>query len=189
MKPIFVIEHLEPQVWKWCAYEYEHISQTVGKENLWFTNVRRDGAALFKYGKVFRQSVRELNLQNICVLDPQAEKTLSPDETNKFDFFIFGGILGDYPPKKRTKKELTRFLPDAEKRNIGKRQLATDNAVYVVHEIVGGKKFEDLKFKQGATIRINEIESTDLPFRYALVDGKPFISEKVVNYLKRKKGF
>jgi ribosome biogenesis SPOUT family RNA methylase Rps3 len=189
MKPIFIIEHLEPRVWKWCTYEYEHISKIVGKKNLWFTNIKRKNKSLEKFGKVFKQSVKEMNLKNVCVLDPEADKTLSPAEANNFDYVVFGGILGDYPPRKRTKKELTKFLPNAEKRNIGKRQLATDNAVYVVHEIIKGKYFSDLKFKQGVTIKINKIESTDLPFRYALVDGKPLISEKVVNYLKRKRDF
>ena len=37
---IYIIEHLEPKLWEWCILEYEHISQTVGKDNLWFTNIR-----------------------------------------------------------------------------------------------------------------------------------------------------
>ena len=122
MKPIFIIEHLEPRIWKWCLYEYEHISQIVGKENLWITNVRRGSSRLGKFGKVFRESVKEMKLEGVCVLDPEARESLTSEDSGKFRYFVFGGILGDYPPRKRTKKELTKFLPDAGVRNIGKKQ-------------------------------------------------------------------
>ncbi|MBI2451489.1 hypothetical protein HYV50_00250 [Candidatus Pacearchaeota archaeon] len=184
-KPIFVIEHLEQKIWKWCFFEYKNISKIVGKENVWFTNLKRGTGILRKYGKVIRKSVREFDLEKVCVLDPEAKKTLTPKEANKFDYFVFGGILGDYPSRKRTKKELTKFIKNARARSIGKEQLATDNAVYVVNEIVKGKKIGDLKFKNGVEIRINKIESTILPYKYALVKGKPLVSRDLVRYFKK----
>src|SRR3989338_2411493 len=187
MGAIYIIEHLERRVWKWCIYEYEHISQTIGKKNLWFTNVKRGSKVLSKYGSVFRGSVRDMKLDKACVLDSDGKKTLSPKEARGFRYFIFGGILGDHPPRKRTRKELTKFISNAIVRDIGKRQMATDNAVYVVHEIEGGTLLKKMKFKQGVRIRINKIESTDLPYRYALVNGEPFMSNRVVTYLKRKR--
>lgn len=30
----------------------------------------------------------------VCLLDPQAEKTLAPEDGDVFDWFVFGGILG-----------------------------------------------------------------------------------------------
>ena len=38
----FIIEHLEPEedISKWCFFEYEHISEIVGEDNLIFTNVK-----------------------------------------------------------------------------------------------------------------------------------------------------
>jgi len=187
----FIIEHLEPKLWPWCLIEYEHISETVGKENLWFTNIKNksDEKKLRKLGKVSRESIKEMNLQNICVLDPEAKETLSPKSAADFDYFIFGGILGDYPPKKRTKDELTRFIKNAKAFDIGKEQMSTDNAVFVVKQIIDGKKFEDLRFKDGIDIEINDVESVELPFRYTLINGKPFMSPKIVEYLKKKKGF
>jgi len=189
MEKIFIIEHLEPRVWKWCIREYKSISDIVGKKNLWFTNIKRGSKILEKYGKVFKKSVKEMNLKNMCVLDPAAKKTLSPKNSKEFEYFIFGGILGDYPPKKRTKKELTKFLPNAKEMNIGKKQFPTDNAVYVVKEISNGKNLSDLKFKNKIEIRKNNIESVILPFNYVLIDGKPLIRKEIVNYLKRKRGF
>ncbi len=188
MKRIFIIEHLEEKVWKWCLFEYEHISKIVGKNNLWFTNIKSsDAKKLSKFGQVFKQSVKSMALQKTCVLDPEAPKPLLKSD-GKFQFFIFGGILGDYPARKRTKEELSSFMPESEKRNLGKEQMATDNAVYVTKQILGGKS-SSLKFQEGVTIKINKIESTDLPFKYVQVNGKPLISKKVINYLKNKKGF
>ena len=188
---IFIIEHLEPRVWKWCLFEYKHISKIVGKNRLWFTNIKRKNKNLEKLGRVFNKSARSLglDLKKVCVLDPEAQEILTPEDSRKFDYFVFGGILGDYPPRKRTKKELTQFLPGVEAKNIGKKQMATDNAVYVVNEICKGKKFEDLKFKNKFVLKINEIESTELPYNYVIVNGKQLVSNDVINYLKRKKGF
>jgi ribosome biogenesis SPOUT family RNA methylase Rps3 len=185
----YIIEHLEPQVWRWCLIEYEHISNIVGKENLWITNVKRKNAKLEQFAKIFKQSVKDLSLSNACVLDPEASSLLTPQDS-KFEYFIFGGILGDHPPKKRTKKELTKFIPQFEKRHIGKKQFPTDNAVYVVKKILEGKKFEELEFKDFHEIHFDEFRSVELPFRYVLKeDGKPLISEKIVKYLKNKKKF
>lgn len=190
MESIFIIEHLEPELFPWCIYEYEHISKIVGSNNLFFTNIKKsDASKLSKFGSVFDKSVKDLKLEKVCVLDPESNTTLSASDKSKFQYFVFGGILGDYPPKKRTKAELTKFLPQAETRNIGKAQMATDNAVFVTKEILNGKSFSDLKFQDNLTIQINKIESTDLPYRYVLKNGKPLISEKVVKYLKNKKEF
>jgi ribosome biogenesis SPOUT family RNA methylase Rps3 len=190
-KKIFIIEHLEPKLWQWCLIEYEHMSETVGKENLWFTNIKNnaDERKLNKFGKVFKESVTSMNLPNVCVLDPEIEETLSPEKAKDIEYFVFGGILGDYPPKKRTKEELTKFIKNKKVFNIGKEQMSTDNAVYVVSQIIKGKNFEDLKFKEGVSIEINDVESVELPFRYTLINGEPFMSKKIVEYLKKKKGF
>ena len=170
--------------------EYEHISEIVGKKNLWFTNIgEKDKQKLEDYGKVFSKSVKEMNLKNICVLDPIASETLSSEEAKSFDYFVFGGILGDNPPKQRTYPELTHSLQGAIVRNIGKEQMSTDNAVFVVNEIVKGRNLRDIKFQDNIEIRINDFESVDLPFRYAIVNGRPFMSKKIITYLKSKKDF
>ena len=188
-KPVFIIEHLEKGISKWSLIEYKNISSFIGKNNLWFTNIKRKNKSLERYGKIIKNPVKSLSLKNACLLDPASPKTLSPKEAKKFSFFIFGGILGDYPPKKRTKKELTPFLPEAETRNLGKKQFATDNAVFIVKEILKGKSISSLKFKNKITIKINDIESIILPFKYCLVNNKPLISKEIISYLKRKKGF
>lgn len=194
-KPIYIIEHLEPELFEWCLIEYEHISQLVGKENLWFTNINyeKDCKKLKKFGKVFSESIKNLgniiDFSKICVLDPEADKLLVTGDANIYEYFLFGGILGDYPPKKRTKKELTKFILGSGERHIGREQMSTDNAVYTVKQILDGKKFEELKFEDKVSLQLDKFEFVDLPYRYNLVEGKPFMSSKIVSYLKKNGAF
>lgn len=187
MKQIFIIEHLEPEVYPWVVMEYKHISQNVGKSNLWFTNTSSN--KLKPYGNVIKHSVKDAILQDACILDPESPNLLTPEEAKKYTYFIFGGILGDYPPRKRTEDELTNFLPNIPSYNIGKEQMSTDNAVAVVKEITKGTPMNKMKFQDTLTIRINDIESIELPYRYLIKNNKPYVSNEVINYLKRKKGF
>lgn len=190
-KQIFIIEHLEKEIFPWCLIEYKHISETVGKENLWFTNLKdiKGKESLEGLGKLMDDSVKNMNLQGSCVLDPNTEETLTPENCEEIDYFVFGGILGDHPPKARTKDELTKFLKNPKVFNIGKEQMSTDNAVLVVKEISEGKNLGDLKFQDGIEVKIDEIASLQLPYRYRIINGKPFISQELIEYHKNKEGF
>jgi ribosome biogenesis SPOUT family RNA methylase Rps3 len=183
----FVIEHLEPDVFDWCLIEYNHISSIVGKENLIFTNVKKGKEKLKGLGEVKGESVSKLNLKNACVLDPEAEKTLNPAD-KKFDYLIFGGILGDYPPRKRTKVELSSKLK-CEIRNLGKEQMATNTAVYVAKKIIDGKNLNEFEFKDEIKIDIKEGESVILPFRYVIENGEIVLAKGFIEFLKKRKGF
>ncbi len=186
-RQIFIIEHLEPELYPWCVIEYKHISKIVGKKSLWFTNIKtKDAKKLGKYGKVLKESLRKISLPNACVLDPESRERLTPEKASHFSYFIFGGILGDNPPKKRTKDELTKFIKNAKAFNIGKEQMSTDNAVYTVKQIMKGKSLAELKFKDEIEIPINKIESTIFPYRYNIVKGKPLISKELIAFLKKQ---
>ena len=188
---LYLLEHLEPKLYKWCFLEYQHISQIVGKDKLLFTNIKTPSQRkkLLPWGKVESKSVTELNLPRACILDPFAQKTLLPEDKHHFDYFIFGGILGDYPMKARTKVELSHKIK-AETRNIGKEQFPTDNAFYVVKEIIEHKKhLSDLQFQDELVLPIKEGEELILPFRYVVIQGKPLISPALLHHLKTKKGF
>jgi len=187
MKQIYIIEHLEPKIGRWTLIEYAHISKIVGKRSLWFTNIKHRSKKLEKLGKCFKESIKEMNLKNACILDPEAKQLLSPVEAKNFNYFIFGGILGDYPPKKRTKKELTQFIK-GKARNIGKKQMSTDNAIYTVKQITKGKNFKDLEFKYNISLKMNKYLTLELPYLYNIVKGKPLISKELIIFLKRKRG-
>ena len=189
MKHIYIIEHLEPELYPWCLIEYKSISKIVGKQNLWFTNVKeKEKNKLKNLGKVFTDSVKSLDIPNSCILDPEAPKILTSKDSKQFQYFILGGILGDYPPRKRTKQELTSFLK-GKQRNIGKEQFSTDNAVYVVKQITNGVELKSMKFQNELEIKINKIESILLPYSYPLIKNKPRISKELVQFLKKKKTF
>lgn len=189
MQAIYVIEHLEQKLWPWCLIEYKNISKIAGKENLWFTNVRDGATKLKPYGKVFRESVRKMKLTGACVLDPDSKTELTSELAGNYEYFIFGGILGDAEFNWRTKNELTRFMKRMPAFNLGKGQFSTDNAVFVTKEIVGGKHLNEIPFIDDAEIDIKKGESIILPYRYPLVKGKPQMSAELVSYLKKKKGF
>ncbi|MBW3011979.1 hypothetical protein KY311_02255 [Candidatus Woesearchaeota archaeon] len=181
----YVIEHLEPELYEWCIIEYRHISETVGKENLIFTNVKKDKEKLEPYGDVKEQSAQELNLSNPCLLDMDAEKQLSKDDD--FDYLVFGGILGDHPPQQRTMKHFSAWKK--ETRNLGDKQMSTDTAVKVAKLIADGADFNELKFQDEIEIPTAEGESVIFPFRYLIIENKPFISKELIEYLKKKQDF
>ena len=190
----FVIEHLEPKLYEWCLIEYEHISKTIGKRNLVFTIIKnkKEQNKLRKYGNVYEKSIAGLKLKNICVLSQYSKKTLATKDKNKFQYFVFGGILGDNPAKKRTIQLINRLKHSKVKfqtRNLGSKQMPTDTAVYVAKKILEGKKLSDFKFVDKLEIEINENESINLSFRYVIDENKLIINEKLVEYLRKRKEF
>jgi len=184
----YIIEHMEPKLYRWCIMEYKHISETVGKDNLTITNVaKKDAVKLKQYAKACTKRTAELKPRDCIILDPAADRELTTADCKRFGTLVFGGILGDYPRKGRTRKLSSGIK--CEKRNLGKKQFSTDNAVLVAHMIADGRKLGDIKFKDGIEIPLDSGESIMFPFRYVLVDGKPFISEELVAYLNKRKGF
>lgn len=137
--------------------------------------------------KAFSSAVRNLLFPDVCILDPASNKILTPEDCRRFKYLVFGGILGDYPPRERTKELLTSRMPNVETRNLGKEQMPTDNAVYAAKLIAEGKRFEDIKFIDTIEIDVQKGLSVELPFRYVEVNGKPLISEKLVEFLKKRK--
>ncbi len=162
----------------------------VGKKQTLFTNVpKKEQAKLKKFGDVSDESVLDMEIKNACLLDPQAAETLTPEEAQTFDAFIFGGILGDAPVRGRTKKLLTSKMKNVMVRNLGKEQMSTDNAVLTTWLIIGGKKLEEIPFQDTIEVTVKKgrmEEAFVLPFRYVLVKGKPFMSQKLKKYIQQK---
>ncbi len=186
----FIVEHLEKELYEWCLIEYKYISKIVGRKNLIFTNIKnpQDVSKLINLGEIKIDSVTKLKLKNACLLDPKAKKTLVPKE--KFDYFIFGGILGDFPEQGRTEKYLTSKINKVKIRNLGKKQMATDTAVLVAKLITEGTSIENINFIDNPNILIKKgefKEEINLPYRYVSKNNKPVISKDLIKYLKNKK--
>ena len=182
----FIIEHLEKELYNWCLIEYKNISKFIGKDNLIITNIKtKDIKKLKNLCRVETKSIKNLNLKNSCLLDPAAKKELTSKD-KKFDDFIFGGILGDYPQQNRTSKILNLKI---EKRNLTKHQMPTDTAVIVAKLVLDGNKLSGLKFKDKLQIEIKKgkyLEVVELPYRYLVLNNKPTISKQLVKYIKAK---
>jgi len=72
----------------------------------------------------------------ICLLDMRGKSVLSADDGQKFGAFIFGGILGDHPPRDRTSALRSEFV---EQRRLTQLQMSTDTAVLVTDIILNDK--------------------------------------------------
>ncbi len=180
----FVIEHLDPRLWKWSFIEYKHISDFAGKENTIFTNIRgpKTIEKLKKIGEVYEKSVKELKFDNACVLDPDAKETLSPKD--KFDYLILGGILGDNPPQKRTKKEITSRM-GLPARNLGPRQMSTNTAAYVAWKISKGTPLQKIQFEEQLVIKVSDWEEVILDFPYVKENGKLVLPDGYIEIAKK----
>lgn len=185
---LFVIEHLEPNLGEWLLIEYSHAAQIVGRKRFLITNVKNKSELrkLARVARVERKRARELFKQReLIVLDPRARKNLSPADMRGKRAIVIGGILGEEPPLGRTKELLTRSLPRASARNLGKHQLAIDGAAYVAKRVLEGKRLEEVPMQFGLEIQISEVHSTFLPYAFPLIRGKPLISRELTFYLKR----
>lgn len=186
----YIVEHLDPELYEWCMIEYKHISEIVGRENLIFTNIKKaeEKKKLEVLGSVEQKSVKEMGFKKVCILDPATSKTLETKDKQTFEYLVFGGILGDWPPQQRTKKELSEKM-DVEHRNLGKEQMSTNTAVYVAKKIMDGKKFTELEFIEELVIPVEEGEEISLPFRFVVENGKPVLAKGYIEFVKNQDVF
>ncbi|KAF1811118.1 DUF431-domain-containing protein [Eremomyces bilateralis CBS 781.70] len=120
-------------------------------------------------GKLWRK-------ERVCLLDPKAEKELEPKDGEVFDAFLFGGILGDDPPRDRTSELRCKGFPT---RRLGPLQMTTDTAVRVTRLVVAsGIPVDQIPYIDYPEIKINKHETTEMPFRYVKDErGKPAMPE------------
>jgi ribosome biogenesis SPOUT family RNA methylase Rps3 len=195
----FVVEHLDPELGPWSALEYTAIAKesksaecdfilsSVPKSLLESSDLQGVGA------QTRAESVEDYfsdRKDRICLLDPQAKHELSPSDGEAFDIFLFGGILGDDPPRDRTcelrKKGFTG-------RRLGPKQMTTDTAVRVTRMVVlEGKELDSIPYVDFPELKLNEHESTEMPFRYVVDDKQePIMPEGMFELIKADadKGF
>ncbi|EGO01286.1 hypothetical protein SERLA73DRAFT_87818 [Serpula lacrymans var. lacrymans S7.3] len=112
-------------------------------------------------------------LSKVCLLDPKAEKVLSPEDENEFAWFLFGGILGDDPPRDRTSELRVLGFPT---RHLGPVQMTTDTALGVTKIVVQDKvPLDKIPYIDYPTIRFNSKESVEMPFRYIAKASEPLL--------------
>lgn len=106
---VYIVEHLDPELEAWSSLEYKTIaaeSQDAGSlfylssvpSNLQVPDGFRESRGLL----IEQRGVEELfahKKERVCLLDPAAKVELAPEDGERFDVFLFGGILGDDPPR------------------------------------------------------------------------------------------
>lgn len=199
-KPLtFVVEHLDPELGAWSALEYKSIAEESRKAGCRFilssvptsllgnqdientgAEVRSDSVEVYFAEKI----------DKICLLDPAAKQELSPVDGQQFEVFLFGGILGDDPPRDRTSELRKKGFVG---RRLGPVQMTTDTAVRVTRAVVlEGKKLEDVPYIDFPELKLGEHETTEMPFRYVVDNrGKPIMPEGMIDLIKADadKGF
>lgn len=185
---------MEPGFSEWVILEYSRIIKDVGNENLILTSLPAETTV-----KDIPQRLLDLGLQwttkecikiegidrsKVCLLDPAADTDLEPQDVDKFDYFVFGGILGSHPRIDRT--GMLRDKYGFSGRRLGELQMTTDTAVRTTQRIVANQtKFEDIKFIDFPEIRYNKYESTEMPFRYILDEhDTPILPEGMLELIK-----
>lgn len=191
-----IIEHVEPKVSEWLFIEYSH-SAKIWKNNTIFTNVKidKDKEKLKTIGQIEEKKFFEIFNKNLIILDPKAEKELSPEDFKMYEYLVIGGILGGEVMEGRTKA----FISDEAKkhcsnvifRNIGKIQFPIDQAALVAKRIEDGKRLKDIDIVEGVKIVLEEdeeelFESTvELPYGYVRENGKMMYAPGFIEYLMK----
>lgn len=101
----FIVEHLDPELGAWSELEYRAIAAEAKEAgDVFILSSLPPG---FKVPLALRENtaftadfwgVEELyaaTKSKVCLLDPQADKELSPEDGEMFEAFLFGGILGE----------------------------------------------------------------------------------------------
>lgn len=191
-KFIFVVEHLDPELGPWSALEYQTIADESKQAGCEFILSSVPPPLLLspeieKIGASARSDAIETYFADrkdqICLLDPQAKEELSPDDSQHFDIFLFGGILGDDPPRDRTSELRKKGFAG---RRLGPKQMTTDTAVRVTRIVVMKKvPLNEIRYVDFPEIQLDDHESTEMPFRYVVdEEGEPVMPKGMIDLIK-----
>ncbi len=193
MRSRIIIENMEEPT-PWVLGEYVN-SYRIAGERLLITNVNREMIeALWAKEPRLQATVRPV--REVCrgrktlLLDPDSSVRLNPRLLPRYDCAVVGGIMGDYPRKGRT-RIIRESIPWADTANLGPDQFSVDGTVYILVEILRGRRLEDIPVIRRPSL---EVETpfgryiVELPFAYPLIDGKPLISDDVLRYLSQVGG-
>ncbi len=185
-----IIEHLEPCISPWLLCEYRYVADLF-KGRLIFSNVKEDALeVLSNYGMAcnedFINVITKLSLKNVIILDPQAEYTLTPSELMMADGVVIGGIMGDHPPRGRTKELISSKARGQLIRNLGKKQLTVAGTAYVIKKLEEGRSLNELDIREGLKVemKLGDAELTiELPYMFPYEDGRPVVPEGYIEVI------
>lgn len=193
----YVIEHMEPEFSDWVRLEYLSILNEVGQQNFYLSSIPENVTEGDLPKDLVEKHIQwthtditnfseldpSFDPKRVCLLDPQATEELAPEDATKFDYFLFGGILGDHPPRDRT-GELRKYgFPG---RHLDKVQMTTDTAVRVSQIVLKDqKKLSEIDYVDYPELKFSKFESTEMPFRYVKdKNGNPIMPEGMFDLIK-----
>jgi len=196
----YIVEHLDDELGPWSELEYVIIAKESHQAGAKFclssippSLVLPDALKAVPGFTADGRSVETLYAKDksrVCLLDPSATKELSPEDGEVFNVFLFGGILGDDPPRDRTSELRKKGF---QGRRLGPKQMTTDTAVRVTRMVVQEKiPLEKIPYVDYPELRINKNESTEMPFRYVKGEnGESIMPEGMIDLIKKdsEKGF
>ena len=188
----FIVEHLEPECDEWSLLEYKNISSVVGSKNLILSGLdqnlmeKLDLDAQLTSTNVLdlcKTKAFGLDFSKVILCDPVSKIPLSPADAQNYDALLFGGILGDDPPKDRTKE--LRDLGFAT-RHLGPVQMTTDTACMAAYKIFHDQKtLEELNTVDRPVIRLGKKEQVEMPFRYLKGENGPILPPGMLELLRK----
>lgn len=140
----FIVEHLDPELEAWQTLEYRTIYDECHASGATFLlSGLADPANIQKQLDLPLSSLKHESVETlygnpeakrrVCLLDPKGEKDICPEDGDEFDVFLFGGILGDDPPRDRTGELRAKGFVG---RRLGPEQMTTDTAARVTRIVV-----------------------------------------------------
>jgi len=187
-----VVDNMEVRASKWAVEEYvesSHVAKSIGAEFYVSGIITPELEALLaRRGVELLLDSRSLcNRPDSILLDLWAEKTLDPLEVWGARCFVIGGIMGDHPPRGRTRLLYDKY-PYAAKRNLGHLQFSVDGAVKMLAKILAGMHVNEAEIIYPVSLEVKGHLGTvivELPYAYPAESGRPMIAEGVRRLLER----
>ena len=171
--------------------EYENMLKIVGEGNLLITNFphKIENPEKWKGLSFIKESINDLNIpfEKICLLDSEASEEMCPGDIEKFDYFLFGGILGNVDEFDFDRTSVLR-VKGFPTRSLGSMQMTTDTAVRVSKMIlVDEMPFPTIPFVDRPEFPMDEESGEKLVMNFRYVkgeNGEPLICPDVLKLLK-----
>lgn len=167
------------------------MKKIVGADKLMITNFPNEidfESDRWKGIRFLKSSINDINIpiERICLLDSEATSELTPSDCENFDYFLFGGILGNVDEFDFDRTSVLR-VKGFPTRSLGSMQMTTDTAVRVSKMIlIDSIPFDSIRFVDRPEFPIEgETEKLVMNFRYVKdEDGEALICPEILELLK-----
>ncbi|MEM1873648.1 MAG: hypothetical protein QXS85_05140 [Acidilobaceae archaeon] len=192
MVEAIVVDNMETVASRWLRVELEEVARVARERGLaviltGFVSPEVEAVAV-KLGYEVERDAGRFNRPDSILLDLWASEKLKPHEARTAKYLIVGGILGDHPPRGRTRLLYDRYCY-AARRSLGEQQLSIDGAVKTALRVAEGVPLEEIKMVAPLEVEVARGKlrfTVTLPYAYPLrPDGSPDVSPKLVELLER----